>query len=167
MDKVIASTPSEGAYHSGFAGDLKRNLAPAAPLRGRIVETARRFVGTPFLHQGRTPGRGLDCLGVMVAVGRALDLFDYDVAGYPRQPTTDLPLAPHIAAAGFTPLPLAEAQAGDALLMRIIRQPQHVALLTDVGLLHAWLQAGAVVEHGLDPWWRRRIIAAYAFPGVN
>lgn len=137
------------------------------PIRAAVIGVARTYVGTPFVHQGRAPGHGLDCIGVIVCVGRTLGLFDYDQTDYPRLPVGDMTLLPHIARAGFTAVAPSQARPGDVLLMRVLREPQHVALLTDRGVLHAWLQAGAVVEHRLEPFWRGRIVGAFSFPGVN
>lgn len=40
----------------------------------RLVEAARKFVGTPFRLHGRDPARGLDCIGLvhaaLIAIGR-------------------------------------------------------------------------------------------------
>ncbi len=34
--------------------------------REDFVRVARSYIGTPFHHQGRLPGVGLDCAGVIV-----------------------------------------------------------------------------------------------------
>jgi hypothetical protein len=44
------------------------------------------------------------------------------------------------------------------------REPQHVALITDHGIIHSYSGVGKVVEHGLDERWQQRISAAYRFP---
>lgn len=134
-------------------------------LRAAIQAAGRRYVGTPFRHQGRMPGHGLDCVGVIVCIGRELGLFQYDVSGYARQPASWSSLGRHVEAAGFVRVDV--ARAGDVYLMAIVDRPQHVALATDRGLLHAWLQARRVVEHGLDALWQSRIVATYRFPGVT
>lgn len=139
----------------------------ACSRRADIVTLARSYIGTPFRHQGRSPGHGLDCIGVIVCIGRALELFDYDLPDYPRLPHGDMVLGPHVARAGFRPLPLSTARPGDVLMFRVLREPQHVALITGRGVLHAWLQAGAVVEHRLEPFWHSRIVGAFAFPKVT
>lgn len=37
-------------------------------LRQQIVCSARKRIGTPFKHQGRKAGVGLDCIGLVVDV---------------------------------------------------------------------------------------------------
>lgn len=134
-------------------------------MRRRVVAEARACIGTRFRHQGRQPGVGLDCVGLVAVVGRRLGLVDYDLTAYGRLPRPG-ELEGHIAAAGFTPLAPAEAVAGDVLLMRVERLPQHVAIRSDRGIIHAWAATRRVVEHGLDHGWRQRIVGAYRFPGL-
>lgn len=40
----------------------------------RIVAEARSWIGTPFAHQGRKKGQGVDCLGLLIGVAAALRL---------------------------------------------------------------------------------------------
>ncbi|MDD5585633.1 MAG: hypothetical protein PHY92_01580, partial [Alphaproteobacteria bacterium] len=42
----------------------------------RMIAAARACLGTPFHHQGRKPGVGLDCIGLIVV---ALQAAGYDV----------------------------------------------------------------------------------------
>lgn len=53
-----------------------------------VVAAARALLGTPFHHQGRSPGVGIDCAGVPIVVARALGLVasDFDVNDYPPMP---------------------------------------------------------------------------------
>lgn len=112
-------------------------------------------------------GRGLDCLGVIVCVGHGLGLFTHDRRDYPRVAPDGETLLREVERAGFRAVDPALALPGDVLVMAMTRHPQHVALLTDHGILHAWMAAGAVVEHELDEYWAARIIAAFSFPGVG
>ncbi len=128
-----------------------------------VVCVARGFLGTPFRHQGRVPGRGLDCAGVIVCAARALGLSGYDVAGYGRLPSGDA-MADHLRAAGCRAIEIPSP--GDIYLMRFETNPQHLALVTDIGVLHAYAEIGRVVEHRLDAVWRARIVGAFRLPGI-
>ena len=139
--------------------------ASALVRRADIVRAARGFLGTPFRHQGRVPGRGLDCAGVIVCAARALGLNAYDVTGYGRLPHGGV-LSRHLQAAGCTEIPIAEVRPGDLYLMRFDHYPQHLALVTDLGILHAYAEIGRVVEHRLDDVWRARIVAGLRLPGA-
>jgi cell wall-associated NlpC family hydrolase len=134
--------------------------------QGEIVSTARRCLGTPFRHQGRRPGRGLDCVGVIAWTARELGLSCYDVTNYSRLPQGRA-LLRHLEEAGMVEVEAAKAGPGDVVAMRFQREVQHLALLTDRGMLHAYYGAGAVVEHRLDATWRGRIVAAFRFPGLG
>lgn len=128
-----------------------------------VVCVARGFLGTPFRHQGRVPGRGLDCAGVIVFAARALGLSGYDVAGYGRLPSGDA-MADHLRAAGCRDIEIPSP--GDIYLMRFETNPQHLALVTDIGVLHAYAEIGRVVEHRLDAVWCARIVGAFRLPGI-
>ncbi|NCO16648.1 MAG: peptidase, partial [Alphaproteobacteria bacterium] len=40
--------------------------------QARIVAEARRWIGTPYVHQSSARGAGTDCLGLLRGVWRAL-----------------------------------------------------------------------------------------------
>lgn len=138
--------------------------------RADIVAEARRWLGTPFLHQGRTRGVGVDCVGLLIGVARALGLVapELDVTGYPRTPQGNTIVdrcGEHLPR-----LELAEAQPGDVLVVRIDVLPQHAGILADyryggLSIIHALDQRGrhrgSVVEHRLDPGLAARAVAAY------
>ena len=54
------------------------------PIRSRIVATAREYLLTPFHHQGRKKGVGIDCVGLIACVGHELGILDYDCTDYSR-----------------------------------------------------------------------------------
>lgn len=127
-----------------------------------IVDTARACLGTPFRHQGRLPGVGLDCAGLAVVALRSAGVEVRDLKGYSRTPHDDklrqvLNMQP-----GLSIVPKAEMQAGDVLLVRIGSQPSHIAISTGCEfIIHAYEQVGRVVEHRLDPVWKAQIVAVY------
>ena len=56
--------------------------------REQIVSAARQLIGTPYLHQGRVPGHGVDCVGVGVCVAWACGIkpTTWNITGYRRIP---------------------------------------------------------------------------------
>ncbi|MGV2980286.1 NlpC/P60 family protein [Camelimonas sp. ID_303_24] len=148
------------------AGDI----APAAPTRSAIVSEARRWLGTPYLHQASLRGVGCDCLGLVRGVWRAF---------YGAEPETPPPYAPDWAEARgqehfrdaarrhLREIAPEEAGAGDVLLFRFrpYAPARHCAILSGESLMiHA--HDGAVVsEVALTRWWRRHAACAFAFPG--
>lgn len=138
--------------------------------RADVVAAARGWLNTPFVHQGWTKGIACDCIGLIKGVGVELSLFDYDehsdkarrYAAYsmlpnPRKMREGL-------AEFFVPIAKDEALPGDIFYIAWAKEPQHVALMTDHGLIHSYSHVGKVVEHALDAEWERRICAAYRYP---
>jgi len=135
--------------------------------REQIIAAARELLGTPWVHQGRTPGVGIDCAGVVLHILK-LNGMTYEVNGYPYEPNGEL--LKHTDAC-LTRIPTISFQPADVLVFRIMREPQHIALVTDKGILHSYNRGGGglsrVVETGLNDIWRAHIVAAYKFPWVE
>jgi cell wall-associated NlpC family hydrolase len=127
-----------------------------------IVAAARACIGTPFAHQGRVVGVGLDCAGVAVHAVRAAGFDVLDVAGYGRTPNKG-----HLAAAmDAQPMlerihSISDRAAGDILLMRFLGEPQHVGICTGDGIVHAYEAVGGCCEHRICSKWEARIVGVY------
>lgn len=138
--------------------------------RAEIIQTARTFLGTPFQHQGRLKGQGVDCVGLLICVARELGVLDSDLdyTGYRRQP--DGVLMMELMNTHLVPKPEnAPIQPGDVLAIRY-RAPQHTAIVTRVEGEHFWgihaVERG-VVEHRFDARWKNRIVGVYEIPGTE
>jgi cell wall-associated NlpC family hydrolase len=155
-----------------------------------LVAAARQFLGTPFVHQGRLPHVGLDCIGLLQATAQSCGIQHQDFAGYGRRPKSDelvRRIADHsalIGKVGITESPdgygvtvltsdaaAALAIPGDLMLFWIHaghRRPQHAGIRTDIGILHTHgiLGVSKVVEHGLDPFWIARLDSVWRLRGV-
>lgn len=128
-----------------------------------ILRYARQCLGTPFRHQGRLIGVGLDCAGVIIYVARQLGLDPIDVQGYGTEPNNEqleraLDAQPCLERAF-----LEDRKPGDVLLMRFRFDPQHLAIFADETIIHAYQQIGQVVEHPLSDLWATRIVRVYRF----
>lgn len=129
--------------------------------RQDVVDAAREFMGTRWHHQGRNRA-GIDCIGLVIAVAHQLGLSDYDTTGYGRIPDGRVLcklLDQHMQRTDNSNL-------GDVLLMRFEKNPQHVAIVTDIGIIHAYANARRVVEHRLDAVWAARVVGSYRFKGI-
>ncbi len=138
--------------------------------RAAVVQEARALLGTPYVHQHRRAGEGVDCAGVITLVGRTLGLSTFDVINYERHPEGIRLL--QLCDEHMTRIGVAEIQAGDAIVMRITRLPQHVGIVVDyldggLSMIHADNKVGRVVETPLDARWLARICAAYRLPGIE
>ena len=138
----------------------------------RAVLEARRWLGTPYVHQASCCGAGTDCLGLILGIWRAL---------YGREPAEIPAYTPDwsepsqredlltAACLHLIPRGLDEEAAGDVLLFRMRdgRVAKHLGLQTATGqaarFIHAYTGCG-VVESALTDPWRRRIAARFALP---
>ena len=145
-------------------------------MRTQAVAAARAWLGTPYRHQASLRGQGADCLGLVRGVWR--DLFG-------SEPGTPPPYRPDWAEVGgeesllqaarrwLTEIPRDDACAGDVLLFRMAPgcPAKHCAILSEGTLrdgaeprmIHAYW-GRSVVESWLGTWWRRRLVAAFAWP---
>lgn len=95
-----------------------------------VVNTARSYVGTKFVHQGRLRNAGIDCLGLLICVGREVGV----ASAYPDP--RDYKLAPDTDAmrrglcAHLMPVPFSERQLGDVLWFRAPLSPQHLGIIS-------------------------------------
>ena len=121
--------------------------------RAEVIEAARAWLGTPYRHQASRRGVGADCLGLIRGVWR-------DTIG--PEPELMPPYSPDwaevlacetlldAARRHLHELPIGHAGQGDVLLFQM-------------GLGHPEKHC----ETRLVPWWKRRIAAAFAFPGIT
>lgn len=143
----------------------------AAVRRADVVRLARGWLGTPYHHQASVRGVGADCLGLLRGVWR--DVYGTE-AETPPAYTRDWAEAHGReeliagAARHLVPLPIGKAVPGDVLVFRLrVGAPaKHIGLIaTATTFIHA-LEGARASEVALAGWWRRRVAAAYAFPGV-
>jgi cell wall-associated NlpC family hydrolase len=133
--------------------------------RGDIVAVARSYVGTPFHHQGRVKGVGVDCVGVIVCVLRELGVPHEDVTVYARCGESALMLGQFDKYLERTET----LNPGDVLAMWVRESTQlvHCAWLTERGtIIHTSGSTMRVAEHTLDSRWLERVGRVYSVPGV-
>lgn len=137
-----------------------------------VVVCARGWIGTRFQHQGRLKRGaahrgGVDCLGLLVGVAAELGLRDCDGLAFVEADERDYSHMPDVGRLKTRLLRVmreveeSEMRVGDVLLMDVDGRAQHLGIVTDEGLIHAYAPARAVVEHALDAWWRARIVAVF------
>ena len=134
--------------------------------RAEIVRCARTWIGTPFHHQGRLRGVGVDCAGLVIEVAREMEIADVDVLGYGRQPDPRaFRAALHEHLCEVAPQ---AALPGDVLSFAYIEE-QHLAIASHVGvsgpaaMVHADQRSGGCVEVPLGHLWGRRLRGCWRF----
>lgn len=140
--------------------------------RMQLVAAAREWIGTPFHHQGRLQGVGVDCVGLVIGVARQLGLVApaFDVPAYPRAP--DGASLMHLVDLHLMPLQMDEpVQPGHVIVVRLDAHPQHLGIVGDyrhggLSIIHAAAQPGRVIETRLMFSRAMRFVGAFNVPGV-
>lgn len=139
--------------------------------RRRIIGACREWIGTPYRHQASVKQVGCDCLGLVRGLWRELVGSEpEDAPAYTPDWAEAIGEETLLDAARrhLVEKPIGAAQPGDVLLFRMAMgaPAKHCAVLAVEGrIVHAYW-GRAVCETGLTPWWRRRIAAAFAWPGT-
>jgi len=143
--------------------------------REDVVAETESWVGTPFHHEGRQKGVGVDCAGLIIGIAKNLGLADWDFLGYSRQPhpATTLGLLNELESKNIIRrIPIQDAKPGDFYLFRILEDPQHFGIIvSEDRIVHAmWKKNKSVskcVKTRFHKYWSERIVAAYRFSGVD
>jgi len=138
--------------------------------RQEVVDFARSCKNIPYKHQGRSK-LGVDCAGILVMLGEWLGEYseNKEARRYSRNPAS-FSLKKELDKM-LIQIDRQEIDCGDILLLKIVREPQHVGIVTDYseqsfGMIHCYQSIGRVVEHRLNRFWAEKIVQAYQIPGV-
>ena len=141
--------------------------------RLQIIDAARDWIGTPYVHQASAKGAGCDCLGLIRGVWRTL---------YGGEPEMPPPYTPDwnerhrdeetllmAARRHMVERSSLRVEPGDMVLFRIARDgpAQHCGIVSGADqFIHAY--AGrAVIESWMNRWWRDRLVGVFIFPGAE
>lgn len=143
--------------------------------RADVIAAARALIGTPYHHQGRTRA-GLDCIGIVVLIGRELQI------GRPQHDRSDYRIAPdgemfrRQLQLGLDEQPEGtEPRPGDVILTRQYRPPRfptHAAIVAEhpfggLSLIHADRDSGKVCEVAWSGDVIETLVAVYRWPGLE
>ena len=144
----------------------------ATVTRLQIIDTARSWIGTPYVHQASAKGAGADCLGLVRGVWREL---------YGCEPEAPPAYAPDwnerrgdeallsAARRNMTERGGKEFEPGDVLVFRVAANgpAKHCGIVSSPSqFIHAY--AGrTVVESWLNRWWKTRLAGVFIFPGAE
>lgn len=135
-----------------------------------IVKAARSWLGTPYLHQARLKGIGVDCAGLVIGVANELGISNFDVSDYGMQP--DPAKMGDYLSSHLDRIPITQLCEGDILWLRVEEDPQHLAIVTAmlprIMIAHAFAFPAVqkCVEHGAGNYWQDRITACYRYRGI-
>jgi NlpC/P60 family putative phage cell wall peptidase len=131
-----------------------------------IVELARGWIGTPYIHQASVKGVGCDCLGLLRGVWRDLlgqepckpPSYSADWAEASRQES--------LIEAGrkyLIEIPVSDFTSGDIIFFRWREHlpAKHCAIaVSRYHMIHAH-DGASVAEVAIGPWWSRHIACAF------
>lgn len=141
-------------------------------MREGVVNEARAWIGTPYVHQMAVRGAGCDCLGLVRGVWRGV------IGPEPELPpaystdwseTSGQERLWQAALRHLRPKDLSDPAAGDVILFRMKAGAvaKHLGIQSATGteprFVHAYSGHG-VVESPLSAPWARRVVARFEFP---
>lgn len=140
-------------------------------MSARVVTEARRWIGTPYVHQASVCGAGTDCLGLLRGIWRSVHGAEpVAIPPYTRDWSEAEGREDLIEAGKRWLLPCGPDLAeGDVLVFRMRPRAvaKHLGIVSAVGpraaFIHAYTGHG-VIESPLSQPWLRRIAARYVFP---
>ena len=134
--------------------------------RKDICNKALEYLNTPFHHQGRLKGIGVDCAGLIVCIAKELNLPYGDLTNYARIP--DGKSLRDVLKNNAEEKSLNDSKEGDILLMKFVNEPQHVALLMPNNqIIHSYLRARKVIIHNFDEIWKDRVVGVFEFKNIE
>ena len=145
-------------------------LPPLSPLQ--IVERARVYIGTPYIHNGRLLGVGVDCAGLLACVWGDLGVVVDDPGSVPAGQDNFEGMLAGIAA--HATLVTGYMLPSDVIVFRSRLMPNHVGILAEgypaqgnglPTMVHAY-GGGAVqrvVESPLDPRWMSKMHSVWRY----
>lgn len=141
-------------------------------MSAEIVAAARRWIGTPYVHQASVRGAGADCLGLVRGVWREI---------HGEEPEPIPPYTPDwgeiggdevlLGGAARNLQPAHDERPGDLLVfrMRIGAVAKHLGIQAETGsrasFIHAYDRHGTV-ESPLSQPWRARIAGRFRMPAL-
>lgn len=133
-----------------------------------IVTEARTWLNTPFRHQGRLKGLGVDCAGFVALVAQNAGLTYVEIPS-DYKPQEDGTAMMRMLSEYLDFIPTEDVQPGDILALcdealRFPDVPRHLAFVTEVTekttfIVHA--SRHGVREHRMDAAWNKRIHSAW------
>lgn len=139
--------------------------------RRQIVAAARCWIGTPYHHQASLIRIGCDCLGLVRGVWREVIGSEPEEAtpyGVDWAETSHAEKLQQALERHFNLVELRDYREGDVLLFRFREHlpATHLGVATTAThMVHSHSGAG-VAETAIGAHWRRRLVAAFAFPDV-
>ena len=137
-----------------------------------IVDEAREWLGTPYIHQASVRGAGADCLGLLRGVWRDVVGHEPETVPVYSMDWSEPQGEERMWAAARRHLVETvgeDLMAAQVLLFRMRNAgvAKHLGIVTQTGAVPSFIHAYSghgVVENALSEPWRRRVVARFEFP---
>ena len=138
--------------------------------RAAIIAEARKWVGTPYRHQGRGKA-GIDCVGLLIEVAKGVGHPVRAPSAYSSMPQGHQLLNPCDEQL-WKPVRQKVAPGDLAVFWGISHlEPQHFAFVGEHGnqltVIHSFSNLGKVVEQEYGRLWRMKFHCLYVLPGTE
>lgn len=155
------------------------NIRPETA-REKLQKIGREWLGTPYRHQAKLKGVGVDCVGLCIGIGLESHFLPpmtpeewQPFARYSRTPNPDkmtealnLFMRPVVDTPRAGDWAFIEWRTGQGRAL-----PMHMAMLCDgpngPTILHAFETRGAVVEHGFESGWPEQVVSWWRYPRLD
>lgn len=129
----------------------------------KAVDEALTWLGTPYHHQGRVKGVGVDCGTLICEVYEKVGLMDYlDPRPYPpdwHMHQMGEQYLEHIKSVCFE---VNEPQPGDIVLYKIGKCVSHGAIVIEwPTIIHSYINLGVIIQDGTKGSLARRVAGFY------
>lgn len=144
-------------------------------MRAQIIAAAHSWLGTPYHHQARVKGIGVDCAQLMAGIAIEAGLIAHDtVLPQDYSPewhlhNRDEQLIEHLVRFGCVQKPVEETEPGDIIGFKIGRAVGHLGLMLENDqFIHAQCMSDPkqVVLNSLSAEWKKRHTVTFSFPGA-
>jgi cell wall-associated NlpC family hydrolase len=130
-----------------------------------IVKEAESWIGTPFKHQGRIKGVGIDCYGLVVEVARHFGITKYKSPSYGRIPQPGLmwkTLRQEMIESNLN-----NAKPGYVFFMAFDKSPMHLAIFDGENIIHALALSGKCVKQRFTKEQAQKVRGVFYYKGVE
>lgn len=139
----------------------------------KILKVAKTWIGTRFHYSGRvkintTNKGGVDCIGLIIKVGENVgagfggkNISCYDYLTYSRYPNHGE--MKKFLDKYFLKIDEKDVKNGDLVYMNFADGLEHIGIISDVGLIHCYVDVGKVVEHRFDEYWKNKVVGWYRY----
>ena len=132
-----------------------------------VINQARKYLGVPFIHLGRT-SNGLDCIGLVVKVAKDLELSEFDLDRYSRSPNLKLFIETWRSCPDITRKKMKDRLPGDILTISLPYYPCHVGFLSENNtIIHALSSREQVCEHRINKEWLSKLRECFSFNNIE